>query len=144
MARYSRVNSQPWALGDAFAVAASAAEASDSCSYCPQKAYTSDLGSLASAPKAVIEAPPMGTERDVHSPHLEGEDDEVHDVDRADMSWAQDQGVEMQGRYEACRWDAHIAATGSSTSIQDWEAQAPLGGRCATLSRNNSELSAWN
>ncbi|KAJ5540734.1 hypothetical protein N7494_005810 [Penicillium frequentans] len=75
----------------------------------------------------------MGTEPDVHSPHLEGENDEVHAADRVDMSWAPDQGVEMQGRYEACRWDAHIAATGSSTSIQDWEAQAPLGGRCATL-----------
>ncbi|KAJ6096688.1 hypothetical protein N7486_007434 [Penicillium sp. IBT 16267x] len=61
------------------------------------------------------------------------------------MSWAQGQGVDMhEGRYEACRWDAHIAATGSSTSIQDWKAQAPLGGRCATLSTSNGGLSAWN
>ncbi|KAJ6010613.1 hypothetical protein N7451_002025 [Penicillium sp. IBT 35674x] len=144
MAHYSRVNSQPWGPGDAFAVAASAAKARDSCSYYPQIAYTLDLGSLASGPKTVTEDPPMGTERDVHILHLEGENDEVHVVDRVDMSWAQDQGVVMQGRYQACRWNAHIAATGSSTSIQDWKAQAPLGGRCATLSRNNSGLSAWN
>lgn len=143
MPRYSRVNSSPWEPGDASAVAASAAKAGDSCSYYPQKAYILDLGSLPSAPKVVIEGPPVATKWDVHSPHLVEGNDEVHGADRADMSWAQDQGVEMQGRSEACRGDAHIAATGSSTSIQDWKAQAPLGGRCATLSRKNSGRSAW-
>lgn len=119
MAHYSRLNSQPWGPGDASAVAASAVKASDSCSSYPQKAYTLDLGSLSSVPTAVIEDHRVGTKRDVHSPHVAGENDEVHDADSVDMSWAQDQGAEMQGRYEACRWDAHIAATGSSTSIQD-------------------------
>ncbi|KAJ5643174.1 uncharacterized protein N7484_005681 [Penicillium longicatenatum] len=104
---------------DAFAGAVSAAKANDSSSYYPQKAYISDLESSSSVLEAVIEEPLAGTEQVVHNPHLADENDEAHDADRADMSWAQGQGVEMQGRHEACRWDAHIAATGSSTSIQD-------------------------